>query len=218
MSSPDSSSDGGPNPCPVLTLFPSPTGVFVPSSTLNRSYVGPVSRSHSRTSHSGLALAQLWFGRVPNLAPASTALILFVPAFALQWGSLPSQIYSFWMTLFHFVIWRLNKAGGNKSLIFLSVANAYQSVWLRSRCSNLGETCCILPCFFLPVFFLSLLPSPPFPPALSSIFSFCPFMAFRPVQLKSRNQLENSTLSLPAAHFFWCSGQCGSCCSPKDTS
>lgn len=91
MSSPDSSSDGGPNPCPVLTLFPFPTCVFVPNSILNHSYVGPVSRSHSRTSHSGPALAQLRFDRVPNLAPASTALILFVPAVALHWGSLPSH-------------------------------------------------------------------------------------------------------------------------------
>ena len=84
MSSPDSSSDGGPNPCPVLTLFPFPTCVFVPNSILNHSYVGPVSRSHSRTSHSGPALAQLRFGRVPNLAPASTALILFVCSIGSQ--------------------------------------------------------------------------------------------------------------------------------------
>lgn len=49
------------------------------------------------------------------------------------------------------------------------------------------------------VFFLSLsLSSPhtPFPPILSTIPSFCPFLVFRPVHMKSIGQVENIALPL----------------------
>lgn len=84
------------------------------------------------------------------------------------------------MTLFYFAIWRLNKAGGNKSLIFLSVANAYQSMQWKSRWSNLWKTQWILPCApSLSHSHLFLLH--PLSPILSIIFSICPFLVFRSV-------------------------------------